>query len=313
MKLNLIACLLWAFALVAAPAAPAWACDACGGGLNLTGWGLMPNLRQHFVGLRVERAAFRTAAPDHPTSRETYWQATLTARASLGRRWQAMAALPVARHVYALPSTPTLALSGLRDASLMLGFALVNTLDSATTTRHWLQLSAGAKLPTGRWHTTPPDGTPLPYPANFQLGTGSLDALAGLTYRIGGRRWGAQTDAQARLNTRNAEGYRFGHSLRATVAAFRIFRLANPVPQRGVPWVLQPNAGLSADLAAHDHSHGYARTRTGGHTLWATLGADLFTARLGLGLRTGLPLWVHQGQGSVAAQPQAMAHVLWFF
>lgn len=289
------------------------ACDACGGGLNLTGWGLMPNLRQHFVGLRLERAAFRTLAPEHPASRETYWQTTLTGRAALSPRWQLMASVPLARHTYEVPNQPFTMLVGQRDISVMAGYALVNTLDSTATARHWLQLSAGAKLPTGHWENTPEDGAPLPFPANFQLGSGSWDALAGLTYRVGGRRWGTQTDAQARITTPNAEAYQFGHSFRANVAVFRVIRVANPNPDAGVPWIVQPHAGLSGDYATADRSHNITRTRTGGHNVWATAGAELFTGRVGAGVRVSLPLLNRPAYGTIAPQPQAMAQVLWFF
>lgn len=93
---------------------------------------------------------------------------------------------------------------------------------------HHLHANLGLSLPTGSITKsddvlTPMGGRPtlrLPYP--MQLGTGTFDALPGLTYsgRLSDFSWGAQYRAEIRLEDDNDEGYAVGdkHAVTAWVA-----------------------------------------------------------------------------------------------
>jgi hypothetical protein len=77
-----------------------------------------------------------------------------------------------------------------------------------------LVLNAGLNLPTGSITRTM-DGLPLEYP--MQLGSGSVEALPGLTYLAQSRNWagGAEVVPRFRLNE-NSRHYRLGNQLRLT-------------------------------------------------------------------------------------------------
>ncbi len=90
---------------------------------------------------------------------------------------------------------------------------------------HHVHLNAGLSLPTGSIDETDDVLTPmnmrptLRMPYAMQLGSGTFDALPGITYT--GRQnvwgWGAQYTAQIPLESENDEGYRWGdkHSVSA--------------------------------------------------------------------------------------------------
>lgn len=93
---------------------------------------------------------------------------------------------------------------------------------------HHLHLNLGVSVPTGSITESdtvlaPTGATPtLRLPYAMQLGSGTYDALPGVTYtgRWSDVSWGAQYRAEIRLNDENDEGYRLGdkHALTAWLA-----------------------------------------------------------------------------------------------
>ena len=89
---------------------------------------------------------------------------------------------------------------------------------------HTVHLNAGLSLPTGSIDETddvltPMNTTPtLRLPYAMQLGTGTFDALPGITYsgHTGKFGWGAQANAEIRLEDENDEGYAWGNKYQAT-------------------------------------------------------------------------------------------------
>lgn len=92
---------------------------------------------------------------------------------------------------------------------------------------HNIHLNAGISIPTGTItesdEVLPPPAaaglTRLRLPYSMQIGTGTFDALPGLTYTgtTESWNWGAQYTAEIRLEDENSEGYAFGdkHSVTA--------------------------------------------------------------------------------------------------
>lgn len=101
---------------------------------------------------------------------------------------------------------------------------LVGLVNVVKTKAHKVHVNVGASLPTGSIDTehailTPLETQPtvrLPYP--MQLGSGTTDALLGLTYNGFAPRlaWGTQLMSTLRTG-QNAAGYRLGNQLQASV------------------------------------------------------------------------------------------------
>jgi hypothetical protein len=87
--------------------------------------------------------------------------------------------------------------------------------------RHVVALTGAIKLPTGANDRIIPGAT-VP-DEHTQLGTGSYDGLAGVTYLYGARPWTLYTNLTGRLNGSNRRDFRYGNALFATVGARRAF------------------------------------------------------------------------------------------
>jgi hypothetical protein len=84
--------------------------------------------------------------------------------------------------------------------------------------RHVLALTGTLKLPTG------PNGRHLPGQSpdeHLQLGTGSWDQFAGVSYFYGMQPWTLYSNVTGRLNGTNSRGFRYGHALFATLGVRR--------------------------------------------------------------------------------------------
>ncbi len=88
--------------------------------------------------------------------------------------------------------------------------------DKEFSPHHLLGLVAGARLPTS---PTLHDAAGDPLSIDAQLGTGSWDPLAGLSYTAFRGEWSFVANVTGYLPTRGREGFRAGASLRTTLAA----------------------------------------------------------------------------------------------
>ncbi|MCY7351019.1 MAG: hypothetical protein LH606_10160 [Cytophagaceae bacterium] len=160
------------------------ACDICGCGAGSSFLGIMPQTGRSFLGLRYRVKSYDSHLNSQRLqTREVYQSAELWARWYPARRWQILAFLPVnANRQETTDGTHTR--KGLGDAILMAHYNLVNTaLDTvARKVDHNLLIGGGVKLPTGQFRYEA-DGSEVANP-NFQLGTGSTDALFNIIYTL---------------------------------------------------------------------------------------------------------------------------------
>jgi hypothetical protein len=105
---------------------------------------------------------------------------------------------------------------GLGDLELRGKFVVAQ--DRAFAPRHQLAAIAGLKLPTGAIKRGP-DGL---LPVELQPGTGSWDALVGLSYAHFRGPWSAYASLQGVLPTAGRDGFRASTSVRATALAQRM-------------------------------------------------------------------------------------------
>ena len=86
--------------------------------------------------------------------------------------------------------------------------------------RHVVALTGTVKAPTG------PNARHLPNEEpdeHIQLGTGSWDGLAGISYLYGFQPFTLYANASTRLNTANGRGFRYGHAVFGTLGGRRAF------------------------------------------------------------------------------------------
>lgn len=107
--------------------------------------------------------------------------------------------------------------TGLGDVALAGRYELLRV---GVEARHVIALTGQLKLPTGPNDRHLPGAGP---DEHLQLGTGTFDQLAGVTYAYGMRPWTLYASANGRLNGTNSRGFHYGNALFATLGARRAF------------------------------------------------------------------------------------------
>jgi hypothetical protein len=168
--------------------------------------------------------------------------------------------------------------------------------------RHRVVAGIGGKAPTGAFQQPAANEVLNP---NFQVGTGSWDALFNLNYTARSGRSGLLLDATYRLNGAGENGYQFGNRFAGLLSLFRVEQIG------GVS--VMPNLGLYYEQADWDIENGYYRTYTGGEAWLANAGAEVFWQRYNLGVTYSLPLQQDWNTGLVEARSRVALHLNYFF
>ena len=284
----------------------ALACDICGCGAGSSFVGLLPQAGRGFVGMRYRTRAYDSHLNSRVLqTRETYQSAELWARIYPALRVQVLLFLPI-NHNRQQTADGTFTRRGLGDATVLAHYNLLNTaLDTLRrTVDHNLLLGGGVKLPTGPYRYDLADASEVANP-NFQLGTGSTDALFNAIYTLRYRQWGWNWDLTYRLTTANANAYRFGH--RQTVATSVFFL------KKSEKMTLMPNAGFLLEAAARDVDRGKPNGNTGGYVAFGSVGLETYVGRFTAGVSAQVPVTQCLAAGQIRADSRAMAHLTVLF
>ncbi|WP_223755298.1 transporter [Myxococcus sp. RHSTA-1-4] len=160
---------------------------------------------------------------------------------------------------------------------------------------HLVSVLAGVKLPTAR-KLRAGDGTLLDL--DTQLGSGSVDPLAGVAYQHFRGDWSFLASATGFLPTRGLQGFRAGASVRTTLAAQY---------QPASRWAIR--MGLDGRLEAAADIHGEEERNGGGFLAYASPDV-LFSPAMDLVLSAGVRVpFFNRLRGRVDPTPIAMMSV----
>jgi len=271
------------------------ACDVCGCSLGGGYYGILPQFSKSFVGLRWSQAKFY-AYMNHQSeylqeerSNDTYNKVELWGRFYVGERLQIFAFVPYSYNTMR-GTEQNVTTSGLADITLIANYLLINTgEDSTKMFRHTLSAGAGVKLPTGKSNMM--DKGALVNP-NFQMGTGSTDFLVSAIYTVRYMKVGSNFEAGYKINTANADEYRFGNQFHASYQFFYWQNLK--------PFTFLPNAGLYYEQADHHKDGAAIQTNTGGSALLLSAGLETYISQFTIGFNYKHPLNQHYNSDSIA-------------
>jgi hypothetical protein len=168
-------------------------------------------------------------------------------------------------------------ISGLGDAVFLLKDEL--TLDPVE-----VALLAGVKIPTGATHEETDDGEHLE--PDHQPGSGSWDALFGVSVGKQVDDWMFSASAMARITTEGRHEFKHGNTL---VIAARAEYQISPL---GTFPRFYASMELAADLARMDSTDGDRNEDSGGVILWLSPGVKMkVDGNTTLGLSFGIPLY----------------------
>ncbi len=220
-------------------------------------------------------------AHDEPTpviERRTTFE--LAAQHHLSDHFMITATLPFL--MLAIDGEPGGDYRGMADPTLTAHY--VATIDGSGGMRTVVMAGMGLDIPLGATRLRDADGERLD--PTMQPGSGSADLLANVRGMLQTGAWTIALDALARLNTENADGYRFGHSLTATTTVNR-----DIVRSNADQFALVGIAGLRAELAGDDRRNGLARSGTGFTTGYAQLGLEVAYGDVRITVTTLLPAY----------------------
>lgn len=289
----------------------ATACDICGCGVGSYYIGILPEFSKKIVGIRYRYNTLRThigagGQTTYLTTTETYQTAEVWGGWTIGKRFRAMAYLPLNFNEKTSEGA-THTKSGLGDIAVQ-GFYQVFDQRKSVKEKlllHSLWLGAGIKLPTGNYQAPEKNGA-NPSANIFQLGTGSVDFMLNGMYDIRLQDAGINTFVSYKVNMANNEAYRYGNKLSANMQFYYKFRIKQKV-------TLAPNAGVLYERAGQDVDQGYSVDVSGGHACLATAGVETAFKRLALGASFQHPFSQNLANGFVKANNRAMLHLSFIF
>jgi hypothetical protein len=281
------------------------ACSVCGCGVGSYHYGILPQFRKNFAGIRYRHSSYISTLDDSHAdaySYETFQTAELWARFYPTKKIQAFVFVPF-NFNERIEGTSINTLKGLGDIVISANYNLVNTYDSVDNIlKHNLLIGGGFKLPTGEFQAIE---NGLTVNQNFQLGTGSLDFLFNLIYTVRRKNIGLNTELSYSLNTTNKDEYKFGNATRTGLTVFYVLQV-NAL-------TIMPNVGISGEFFKDNKQFDEPYPDTGG---WASLyntGAEIYYRNVALGFSYSHPDRQELFSGDVAANDRVSAHLTFMF
>jgi hypothetical protein len=168
---------------------------------------------------------------------------------------------------------------------MLVGKYRVWTLDEPNARTWRLSVLGGASLPTGPDDAADAMGR---LPRTLQVGTGTLDPLAGLSFTRWTPFWSVSGDAIYRHGGEDEE-YDFADSFRYDFALERAI-WPRELPEEGLPDYLYAILELNGEVSGRDRFQAVEQGSTGGHTLYLSPGLQYITARYAVEAGVQIPV-----------------------
>lgn len=261
-----------------------WACDVCGCSLSGLYFGYVSMQNRHFIGLKYSSASFKAFIDnddyyyEDEYSHDIYQRFDLTGRFRFSRKFEVRYVLPfISNHMEG--SHQNVRSSGIGDPMVVGYYSVFNTSENMEGIIHSLSLGAGLKLPVGEFKKTD-EGEIIN--RNFQLGSGSLDYILSTNYMVRFGKYGANLESSYKLNSVNSLDYRFGNQANLAVNVYRYLETSTVS--------VLPFAGAFYENGNYHYNQGIREANTGGKSLLATLGAQVFFKGITLNAQYQIPV-----------------------
>lgn len=279
-----------------------FACDICGCSGAGNTLGVLPHYQRSFIGLRTFYQHFENVSPlyENDNFQDYFIQNNLWGRFAFGKRWQLIGVLPYSINHRTFNNQT---LNGIGDASILANYTIINTIDSMKTFRHHLMVGSGVKLPTGDFMA---EELFQDIPANFRLGTGSLDVLLNMVYTVQVQGFIFSANTSYRLTTENqTRNYKFGNQFNGM--AFLAYQ------QRMDNWAFQPYIGASFEYLEKDKHYDYEQVGTGGNATYSLVGVEAAYNQYSFGVNWQMPLSQNYADGELENRGRLMASFTYLF
>lgn len=297
------------FALLFLVYAKVWGCDICGCSINGSYFGLLPQYRKHFLGLRTNYRSYQIKHPPLFAGEKLIYSNDLAlsteiwGKYQVNNKWQLLVAIPY-QYNERKEESIKLTSHGLSDVTLNGMITIWRTSDSVKSNyRHSILLGAGVKIPTGSHHDTIVyKGLRLP---GFQIGTGSWDFPLSFLYTLKRKSLGLNMEMTYLFNTKNRYGYQMGNRFSS---ALRFFYWKYEPSMSFLPQI-----GFSYESFLQDKKENQWVRYTGGNAVWSLSGIDIYKGRWGLGFSAWYPVYQNMGEQYIKMLPRLQTQLLFLF
>ena len=273
----------------------ALACDVCGTGLSNSDLGILTNSSSNFLRVGLTSLGFESE-PQHETLiKDRLVQLELIGRFRLSDKLRLTSRIPYAYNQRQYEDE-VLSTKGLSDIQLLLGFiAIDSTIGNSNI---YFDVTAGVKLPTGRYNE---DLHEQNLPENFNIGKGSIGAMALVNFVWSKNQFGIATNSSLQLNSNSSSGYHFGNQFSTSTTFYRSISKAD--------YLITPSINLSYENTINDsYANDNPVPGTGGQGLFLGLGCNLNFNKILLGINGSLPMSENFSSGEVNAQAITSIH-----
>lgn len=284
------------------------ACDVCGCGVGTTSFGIMPNIQGHFIGLKAQYGSFTSQHPplfsdSEPIyGQESIFNLSLWSRIAATERLHFYVDLPY-QSIQNTENGITNIYSGMGDISLMANyfvFAYGDPLEGGLLQS--LQVGSGVKLPTGRKSIEESDGYII---RSVQPGLGAYAVPVNAIYTIRKGSYGLHLESNYQHYFPTDDDYQFGDRFQQSINAFMEIDHAT--------LSMLPSVGISYSHASADSDGVYKVSPSGGNSVSAKVGFQVFRDVFSFGVQGMIPVWQNNIGGYVESKPQVQASVLFNF
>lgn len=287
-----------------------FACPICGCGVGNFYLGLLPNFKNHFIGVRYQYMSYNTQLKDDPSQfgNDYYKTAEIWSGWSVGKKWQILTFIPY--HFNTQNSDDGVkSENGLGDITLLGNYKLfhktkMNTAKRSSTAQE-LWVGGGIKLPTGKYHLDPNNPDENLGDVNSQMGTGSVDFLLNSTYNLHLNKFGINATVNYKISTSNNDHYEFGNKFTSYGFGYYMFNTHG--------FSILPNVGAMYEHADPNHSDNVKVDLTGGYVALAVTGLEVGYKMINVGTNVQLPFAQNFAEGQTVAKTRGMVHVTFSF
>ena len=225
-------------------------CPICGCGGGNVYMGLLPDFKYQFIGLRFHTTQYHTQLINDPSqfSTNTYNTVELWGGVRLGKKIQLLAFIPYYLNKQA-DDDGTSYTNGLGDITVMVQYQIFHStkhLAARKIITQQLWFGGGIKLPTGPFNANVQDSNITVADINAQIGTGSVDFLINGMYSLNIRNFGVSLTANYKINTVNADHYKYGNKFQSNLISFYHLGEKKITMTPNLGWVMKMSRSISS-------------------------------------------------------------------
>jgi len=284
------------------------ACPFCGCGNSNFQIGILPNYTHAFVGLRYTYAEFHSQSHDGSQfSHDYFHSAEMWGGYQLGKV-QLMAFVPYIT-THKVSDDGVADTKGIGDIILMGNYKVFSATHTNSETHktysNTLLLGGGIKFHTGQSNTNVTDPTFTVGDFSSMPGTGSTDFLINATHNFLSGDNGIITDFTYRMNTTNAQQFRYGNRIYLNTAFFHSWALGLNV--------IRPSVGLNLVTNNANHYQGQELAGSSGYVLSGLAGVNFQRGKVGVAANGYLPIVQNLYDGQTRFQSRGSLTLMFLF